>query len=474
MKKVLSSDGPIFGKGSVINTYSNKYGLTSSISLFTPTGNIEDKRFDYVDFEEYVLSDIEGYVNSITNIDINLLDNNGSFSGLKTQYKSGILTNISNDPNFNINRGKVNETTGEFIGNYEQILLYKAFVQAGDNYKPVVLPYNNPVDPTPPTVSQNTTSNVEQPTDVFKFNVEKQDTFVVVGGTSSTVMEFIIVPNDGTEYIFNNTQYDYGPLDDEYQEGGFEGEEELALQFVANEQMQSQLDPNIKGSDFTVDESNIDFNSPNFNGPNWKSFNIDSFVSSIKKTSYKPKSIFEESLKKVLYFIKQDAEIKDAREAAYMLATAFGESNYSLQRWEADYVCTGTGIPYGPDGPCSAATNYYRSTKGGKANYYTLGTDKNGQCYFGRGLIQLTGKSNYKTYGELIGVDLLSNGDLAMVPQNAYKVASAYMRSNTFKHVLNGNLTKARRSVNGGTKGIDEINGAYSAWINIFNNANVA
>jgi hypothetical protein len=42
MKKVLSQDGPIFGQGTVINTYSNNHGLTSSISLFTSNGNKED------------------------------------------------------------------------------------------------------------------------------------------------------------------------------------------------------------------------------------------------------------------------------------------------------------------------------------------------------------------------------------------------------------------------------------------------
>ena len=58
--------------------------------------------------------------------------------------------------------------------------------------------------------------------------------------------------------------------------------------------------------------------------------------------------------------------------------------------------------------------NYYRSTKDGKINYYTLGTDKNGLPYFGRGLIQLTGKSNYKKYGDLIGVDLVNDGNKAL------------------------------------------------------------
>ena len=100
-------------------------------------------------------------------------------------------------------------------------------------------------------------------------------------------------------------------------------------------------------------------------------------------------------------------------------------------------------------------------------------------CFFGRGLIQLTGKGNYEKYGEKIGVDLLNNGDLAMDPINSYKIASVYMRGRTFIYVTNPSakfttkhgswtgLEAARRSVNGGTKEMDKINNAYNAWVTV-------
>lgn len=217
-------------------------------------------------------------------------------------------------------------------------------------------------------------------------------------------------------------------------------------------------------------DQNVTGDGNSFVGPNWKAFDINDALSKIKQTTFKPSKVFEDSLRNVLNFIKNDTRINDIREAAYVLGTAFAEAGYSLQRWEADYLYKGQGIPYGPEGPPKRALDYYRSTNG-KKNYFLLGTDSKGLPYFGRGLIQLTGKANYDTYGKIIGVDLVGNGDLLLIPKNSYDVAIEYMRSKekrTFEKVLKGDLTSARKSVNGGTKGLNEVNGAYNAWLNIF------
>jgi len=184
------------------------------------------------------------------------------------------------------------------------------------------------------------------------------------------------------------------------------------------------------------------------------------------------KTNFSSSLKQVLRFMQNDANVNNAKEAAYFLATAKSESDYSLQRWESDYLCGEKGVPYVGQ-PCQKALDYYRSNKGGKSNYYTKGVDSTGTPYFGRGLIQLTNKYNYKTYGDLIGVDLVDKADKAMIPKNSYKIATAYLNKKTFKHVNNGNLTQARKSVNGGTKGVDRTNASYYRWLNVFQNQSV-
>lgn len=238
-------------------------------------------------------------------------------------------------------------------------------------------------------------------------------------------------------------------------------------------------------SGFVLDE-NINFNPPaqpvenppvvvTANNSYWKNIPIDDLIKSIYGTKFKPSSkAFEASLRQVISWAQQDPRIKNVEQFSYLLGTAFGESGYSLERWEADYVCNSYGRRY-VGTPCKAALNYYREEKWGKnskgelvrkkQNYYNLGVDRNGLPYFGRGLIQLTGKENYRTYGAKIGVDLVTYPELAFEPRNSYSIAVEYMIARkTFTYVGQGNLTQARRSVNGGTNGLADINGAYNAW----------
>lgn len=496
MSLMLSESGPIKkpndgnGGGNVFDSEYLKTNGTASISIFDPSGEVEiskhtsNEKFDYYEFYQIISRGYSGVgikyrMSELTGINIDLDGDSvysvSVFPNLRVQYRSGNLSELKKDPKFNEYRGEVN--TSEFVGNYEQLLLYKAFVQAGDNYKPIVLPYRNP-EPEPDITDEAvpaTTANqpvAEPVTTDFIFNVEKTDTFIIVGGSQSG-LELVIVTSDvteSTESTNSTDDYEDYDLDDEYREEIFQGSEELAIVIEQLFELQSDLPANTAPFSDNLD-INIDYTKDV--GDGWKKYNIDKALSKIKSTKHGPSSKFEESLKKILFWMKTDSRIKTPGHAAYLLGTAYAESGYSLQRWEADYACTGAGIPYGSSGPCSSATSYYRSTKGGKKNYYTLGTDSKGQCYFGRGLIQLTGKANYDKYGKLIGVDLISNGDLAMREDNSYKIASIYLSGRTFQHIDAGNLTKARRSVNGGTKGISEVNGAFNDWLKIFNDSSV-
>lgn len=87
---------------------------------------------------------------------------------------------------------------------------------------------------------------------------------------------------------------------------------------------------------------------------------------------------------------------------------------------------------------------------------HDLGNTQKGDGFLfrGRGLVQLTGRANYTKYGKMIGVDLVGNPDLALIPDNAVKLLIAYMKTHGCDVWANrGDWQKVRRQVNGGLNG---------------------
>ena len=79
---------------------------------------------------------------------------------------------------------------------------------------------------------------------------------------------------------------------------------------------------------------------------------------------------------------------------------------------------------------------------------------KDASAYFGRGFIQLTGRDNYDLYGGLLGLDLLGNPDLALVPANAARIfASFFRRSGAALAAEAEDWFRVRMRVNGGSNG---------------------
>jgi hypothetical protein len=79
-----------------------------------------------------------------------------------------------------------------------------------------------------------------------------------------------------------------------------------------------------------------------------------------------------------------------------------------------------------------------------------------GLKYRGRGFIQITGRANYARYGQMLGIDLEGNPDLALQPSVAADILAVYFRD---RHVdtaaINGNWKTTRRLVNGGLTDIN-------------------
>jgi predicted chitinase len=107
------------------------------------------------------------------------------------------------------------------------------------------------------------------------------------------------------------------------------------------------------------------------------------------------------------------------------------------------------------------------------ANRMGNGNEKSGDGwrYRGRGYIQLTGKDNYRLYGQILGLDLLNNPDLALDPTVAAQILVAYFKNRnilgfctaSFKDTpaYYPNLKEVRRLVNGGANGLPEFAGYF-------------
>jgi hypothetical protein len=77
-----------------------------------------------------------------------------------------------------------------------------------------------------------------------------------------------------------------------------------------------------------------------------------------------------------------------------------------------------------------------------------------GYQFRGRGYIQLTGVANYKKYGDLLKLDLLTHPELALVPANAANIFWSYFQEHGCPvWAERGNWRKVRKLVNGGLNG---------------------
>ena len=91
-----------------------------------------------------------------------------------------------------------------------------------------------------------------------------------------------------------------------------------------------------------------------------------------------------------------------------------------------------------------------------------------GYLYRGRGLVQLTGRDNYATYGRMTGFDLLGQPDLLLQIGVSALVAGAFWQA----HGLNGpaeagDVATVTRAINGGTQGLDDRERLYQRAVRL-------
>jgi hypothetical protein len=94
-----------------------------------------------------------------------------------------------------------------------------------------------------------------------------------------------------------------------------------------------------------------------------------------------------------------------------------------------------------------------------------------GARFKGRGFVQLTGRSNYKTQSATLHIDLLNNPDLANQPEVAALILASFLygKRTAMKAALKTNdLRAVRKLVNGGSHGLDRFKSVFAlaqtAW----------
>jgi predicted chitinase len=78
-----------------------------------------------------------------------------------------------------------------------------------------------------------------------------------------------------------------------------------------------------------------------------------------------------------------------------------------------------------------------------------------GRRYKGRGPIQLTGRANYRKFGQLLGLDLENNPTQAATPEVGFRIAGLYWQRNGLNELADQQkfITITKR-INGGTNGL--------------------
>lgn len=161
---------------------------------------------------------------------------------------------------------------------------------------------------------------------------------------------------------------------------------------------------------------------------------LNGFIEKLHKaqdTSSDPKTVVADTLRA--------RGITDPQELANVLAQIEVETNYQPRSEDARYSAKRLFELYGAGNKHKNKVRFKTIadaqkvvSAGPEAIFDTIyggrmgNAPNEGHKYRGRGYIQLTGKNNYKYYGEKIGKDLVNNPDLANDPAVAAEIAAVY------------------------------------------------
>jgi predicted chitinase len=136
------------------------------------------------------------------------------------------------------------------------------------------------------------------------------------------------------------------------------------------------------------------------------------------------------------------------RQAAFLAQTAFetGELMFLEELW----------------GPTAFQKKY--EPPGDVANSLGNMEPGDGERYKGRGVLTIKGKSNYRKYGELLGVDLINNPDLAATPAVAFRKGAIFWKASGLNELADaGDFIQITKRINGGIRALAERQRYYES-----------
>lgn len=91
-----------------------------------------------------------------------------------------------------------------------------------------------------------------------------------------------------------------------------------------------------------------------------------------------------------------------------------------------------------------------------------------GVRFKGRGPIQITGRSNYTSAGNALGLPLVSNPPMAADPNYAFRVSAWWWATHGLNEISDtGDVTAATRRINGGYNGLSDRQNRYATVRNL-------
>jgi putative chitinase len=150
------------------------------------------------------------------------------------------------------------------------------------------------------------------------------------------------------------------------------------------------------------------------------------------------------------------------RQAAFIGQCAHESGNFKTLQENLNYSAEGLMKTWPSRFPTKEIADQYARQPAkiaGKVYNGRMGntSEEEAAKYFGRGLIQLTGKENYERCGLAIGVDLLSDPNLLLDPRYAALSAGWFWNKKGLNELADqqehGQITKR---INGGTLGLDD------------------